>query len=235
MVNAVLFDLDGTLADSGPIITQTISQTMRELAGLDQPDDTYRRYVGPPLTSSFAHLGVAEPDIEAYIEYYRASYDKVHHQTPVFEGVVDLLDTVREKGFAVALATSKLQTVAEEVVRNLGLVGHIDILCGSQPDEVHLGKPAVVEEALNQLKAAGFLDEGAREEQGMDVPLRDDVVMVGDRIYDIEGARQHGVRTILVTWGDSWPEEEALAWKTADTPGELVEILTALQANGFDD
>lgn len=233
MVAAVLFDLDGTLADSGPLITKTISQTMRELAGIDQPHEAYKRYVGPPLNSSFAHLGVAEDDIESYIAHYRTAYNKVYRDTPLFEGVVDLMDSVHDEGFAIALATSKLQTVAEELVKNLGLVGHFDVLCGSLPGEVHLGKPAVVENALNQLKRAGFLTEGAREETGMDVSLRDDVVMVGDRIYDIEGARLHGVRTILVTWGDSWPEEEALAWKTAATPVELFGILKTLQTEGF--
>lgn len=235
MVDAVLFDLDGTLADSGPLITQTISATMRELAGLVQPADVYKRYVGPPLNSSFAHLGVAEVDIHTYIEHYRAAYSKIHHETPAFEGVDDLLERVRDQGFGIALATSKIQDVAEEVVHNLGLTTYFDVLCGSQPGEVHLGKPAVVEAALNQLKGAEYLTEGAREDTGMNVPLRDDVVMVGDRIYDIEGARLHGIRTILVTWGDSWPEEEDLAWKTVATPDELVDLLTEVRKNGFVD
>ncbi|MDP9807069.1 phosphoglycolate phosphatase [Trueperella bonasi] len=234
MLKAVLFDLDGTLANSGPIITSMISQTMRELAGVDQPDAAYRRYVGPPLNESFAHMGVAEAEIESYIDHYRAAYAQVHHMTPAFDGMEELLAAVRERGLAVGLATSKLQALAEEVVGNLGLTDYFDTLCGCHPEEVHLGKAAVVATALDQLAQAGHLGEGAGEpsvgepsagEPSSGVQWRDDVVMVGDRIYDIEGAQQYGVRTILVTWGDTWPDEVALAWKTAATPAELLDIL----------
>lgn len=231
MVNAVLFDLDGTLADSAPLITHTIANTMRELAGVDQPDEHYRRYVGPPLTYSFAHMGVPEPEIDVYIQHYRDAYNLIHHETPPFDGVIDMLDDVRSRGYGVGLATSKMQSVAEEVVENLGMIGHFDVLCGSHPDEVHLGKPAVVAAALRQLAAAGFLAEGPYDEPSMDSPIRDDVLMVGDRIYDIEGARLHGIRTILVTWGDSWPAEEELAWETAATPTDVVRIIDDAEAS----
>ncbi|VEI12561.1 HAD hydrolase-like protein [Trueperella bialowiezensis] len=233
MLRAVLFDLDGTIADSAPIITRTIGNTMRELAGLDQPDSAYRRYVGPPLNESFAHLGVPADEITSYIAHYKAAYAKVHHATPVFDGVPELLGAVRDAGFAVGLATSKMEDVAKVVVENLGLTDYFDVLCGSLPGEVELGKPAVVATALTRLHDAGLLEVGVREKQGMDSPLRDDVVMVGDRIYDIEGARLHGIRTILATWGDSWPEEEKLAWRTASTADEVLEILLDARENGI--
>ncbi|MFP7696024.1 HAD hydrolase-like protein [Trueperella sp. LYQ143] len=233
MLRALLFDLDGTLTDSAPIITRTIAATMRELAGEDRPAEEYIRFVGPPLMSTFTTLGVPKDDIERYIDDYRARYAQMCKETQVFAGVVELLKEVRDAGYATALATSKVQEVAQRICQDLGLSQYLDVIRGASNEKVHQSKAYVVAAALDDLHRRGVIDAGAGSAvEAQDVPqllagesVREDVLMVGDRIFDILGAGAHGIRTVLVTWGDRWPEEEAQAWKVVHTPQQLLDLV----------
>lgn len=230
MVQAVLFDLDGTLTDSAPVVTRIFADTMKALRGLDWPANNYRKYVGPPLQESFRELGATDADVNDYVNEYRQRYAVVGHETRLFDGVAELLTQVRAEGLALALATSKFQRAAKSVCEHLGIADHFDALCGDTTEKNLFGKAEVVGMALDELTAMGILSAS-------DVPrtgeFRDDVVMVGDRIYDIEGAGKHGVRTILVGWSDVWPEEQERAWATVADPQELLELLRRLKNEGF--
>ncbi|QOR46407.1 HAD hydrolase-like protein [Trueperella pecoris] len=70
MVQAVLFDLDGTLTDSAPVVTRIFADTMKALRGLDWPANNYRKYVGPPLQESFRELGATDADVNDYVNEY---------------------------------------------------------------------------------------------------------------------------------------------------------------------
>lgn len=218
-MKAVLFDLDGTLTDSGPIIRRTLRTVMLEKAGVDRPESSYTRYIGPPLTDSFADMGVAPEQIDDYIRDYRGRYDEILDTTPVFDGVRELLAAVKDAGIRSAIATSKWESVAQNVCDCSGITPLVDAVCGSFPDSRH-SKADVVAAAVNQLYECHYLDQPAQ--RGFE---RDDVIMVGDRIYDIEGAGQYGIKTILVTWGEGTEDEEKRAWKVVSTPAELLELL----------
>lgn len=221
-MKAVIFDLDGTLTDSAPIITEVIADTVRQ-AGVDNPPEFYRKFVGPPLPWTFKQLGVPSDEVDWYVEDYRKRYHEAFPRTQIFPGVLDLLDGLGRRGIGRALATSKLHNVTLEVVKTLGLDTHLDVVCGAAPEEEKAGKGPVVRSAIEQLKDGGWITQGA--DDGDLASPRTDLLMVGDRIYDVEGAGQYGVRTVLVTWGESWPNEQEAAWKVVGTPAELEALL----------
>lgn len=248
-LSVILFDLDGTVTDSGPIIRQTLNATMISLAKIDNGEAAYRKYVGPPLRDTFADLGVASDEIDGYVAEYRRRYDQILDQTTAFPGITDVLDRLRAAGFGLAVATSKKEFVAKAVCDSIGLTPYFDVICGASEDEARAEKHHVVEDALQALYERGFLHEPSRvtHPDGSSVhsgladherttvgrsvhgdDARDDVLMVGDRIFDIEGAAVHGIRTILVGWGDTPEGEAELAWDTASTPSELLEMITSL-------
>lgn len=248
-LRAILFDLDGTVTDSGPIIRQTLNSTMISLAKIDNGEATYRKYVGPPLRDTFADLGVASDEIDIYVAEYRRRYDEILDQTTAFPGITEVLESLRAAGFGLAVATSKKEFVAKAVCDSIGLTPYFDVICGASEDEARAEKHHVVEDALQALYERGFLHEPSRVTHPDDSSVhsgvadhewttvgrgvhgddaRDDVLMVGDRIFDIEGAAVHGIRTILVGWGDTPDGEAELAWDTASTPSELLRMIASL-------
>lgn len=233
-LRAVLWDLDGTLTDSSPIIRATLQAVMRGRTGEERDLESLRKYVGPPLYESFSDMGVADDELDVYIADYRARYDEILDQTPVFPGVIDVLDGLRAAGVGTALATSKWESVALNVARHTGLDRHLDIVCGADPRANRHHKHEVIARALDLLEATGVLDPAKRlgeVDLGTALTERDvrhDVVMIGDRDFDTYGAAVHGIRTILVEWGDGSEAEKAGAWAVAATPEQLREILETI-------
>ncbi|WP_124054968.1 HAD hydrolase-like protein [Arcanobacterium ihumii] len=233
-LKAILFDLDGTLTDSAPLICEAMHATMEEKAGRDLPLDSFLRYVGPPLRDSFKELGVEEDQIEDYIQDYRRRYVKVMDQTPLFEGIDNTLREIKDRlGVPLLIATSKQTPLAKEVCDNLGITPLLYKVCGAPSDTAHSTKALVVADALRSLYDDGVVDIPPQEIVTPGVPrndalLRSDVVMVGDRIFDIEGAGAHCIRTILVQWGDAPQSEHDLAWRSVYTQAQLIETLEEL-------
>ncbi|MFC5369959.1 HAD hydrolase-like protein [Arcanobacterium bovis] len=234
-LKAVLFDLDGTLTDSAPLICNALHATMLEKAGLDMPPQSFMPCVGPPLHQSFARMGVAEEQIEDYIGDYRTRYLQVMDQTPLFAGIDRTLKVLKEKlDVPLLVATSKLTHLAQEVCDNLGISPIFDRVCGANTDTMHSSKALVVADALQYLYDAGVLAQAPNAHATPQAPdkeadFRDDVVMVGDRIFDIEGAGAHNIRTVLVQWGGAPKSEHDLAWATVASQEELVGVLCSLK------
>ncbi|MFY9262834.1 MAG: HAD hydrolase-like protein [Actinomycetaceae bacterium] len=230
-LRAVLFDLDGTITDSAPIIRRTMAGLMRDWAGIDRPLEAYSKYVGPPLEDTFAQLGVPAEHIDTFVVEYRRRYDEHLGETTLFDGVVDVLRQVRAQGLGIAIATSKWETVAKAVLDILGVSDLIDTICGSLPDGSRKHKHEVIAHALDQLTELGFIDDADRLET---VPLgtriserdvRHDLIMVGDRDFDTFGAAVHGIRTVLVSWGEGNSAEAKRAWKYVTSSAELTHAL----------
>jgi phosphoglycolate phosphatase len=192
-MRTVLLDLDGTLVDSAPTITEHLAAALAEV-GAPVPDaDRLRRLVGPPFETALPELGLSDEQTAAAITAYRASYEAVAPSvTPVYPGVPALLERLREQGLRLAVATSKPEHLARKIVAGVGLAGYLDLVGGADHVGGRVGKAAVVGSVLERLVAD---------------PARQPVVMVGDRHHDVDGAGAHGIPTVGVGWGYAEPGE----------------------------
>ncbi len=204
-----LLDLDGTLIDSGPVIFDAARFALTAL-GLPEPEDM-RPFVGPPLREGMQSvLGVPASQVDEAMRIYRGHQMEHLADTAIYEGIPAALTELRERGWVLAVATSKFETVAQATTDLLGLTGLVDALAGG--DQVSSAKAVVIERALAKLQ----------------VEPGDSPIMVGDRMHDIEGAHAHGLRSVFAAWGYGSPEESDGATAIAASPGTLVATLTSL-------
>jgi len=204
----VLFDLDGTIVDSAPGILASLTWTYEQLRMPVPPPAELLKWVGPPLLDSFRDLAKLDEDESRYaLSIYREHYAEVgvFDATP-YPGVLDVLRGIHDAGVPLSLATSKPESTARVILDHLGITSAFTEVTGASEDEVRSSKPDVVAEALRRLALHAELTRP---------------VMVGDRIHDVEGAAEHDVPTIFVTWGYGSPAESAGAIAIADTAEEL--------------
>ena len=180
----ILFDLDGTLTDSGEGIFHCAEITLAHF-GLPVPDRKDLRFmVGPPLRESFPRLGIQMQDIEEAITVFRSHYNQVGiYENFPYPGIAEVLDKLKAQGHILCVATSKVETMAHVVLDHFDLTRRFDIICGACAAENRVTKGQVVSHLLTRL----------------DRSL--ETVMVGDTIYDVEGAAEFGIPTIGVAWG----------------------------------
>jgi len=210
---AILLDLDGTITDSAPGITDTLAYTFEQL-GLPVPNQAeLLRYVGPPILDSFRdRAGMTLDERMRALEVYRERYlDRGAYDATLFPGMGLLVADIATAGIALSLATSKPETPATLMLEHFTIAHHFDIVTGASDDEVRSAKADVVAEALVRLRA-------------MDADLTRPI-MIGDRVHDVEGAAAHGIPTIAVSWGYGEPAEWAHARAVAHDVGELRALL----------
>lgn len=211
--SAILLDLDGTITDSAPGITDTLAYTFEQL-GMPVPEyEQLLRWVGPPIMDSFRDLaGMDAATADRALAIYRERYlDRGAYDATLFDGMGTLVQQIAAAGIPLSLATSKPELPATLMLEHFTIAQCFTVITGASADETRSEKADVVEEALRRLR-------------DLDVPL-DNVVMVGDRIHDIEGAAAHGVPTIAVTWGYGSDAEHAEAALVASSTDELRSLL----------
>ena len=211
--SAILLDLDGTITDSAPGITDTLAYTFEQL-GMPVPEyEQLLRWVGPPIMDSFRDLaGMDVATADRALAIYRERYlDRGAYDATLFDGMGTLVQQIAAAGIPLSLATSKPELPATLMLEHFTIAQCFTVITGASADETRSEKADVVEEALRRLRE-------------LDVPL-DNVVMVGDRIHDIEGAAAHGVPTIAVTWGYGSDAEHAEAALVASSTDELRSLL----------
>lgn len=212
MGKTILFDLDGTLTDSGEGIINCATLALRHF-GLPVPGrEAMRVFVGPPLHDTFVKFGVPEDKADEAVEVYRSRYTTVglFENTP-YPGIEDLLKTLKGRGHRLLVATSKPEEMSVQILDKFGLSHYFDRICGATMDRSRVCK----EDVIAYLLSACGTDE--------------DVVMVGDTHYDVEGAAAHGIPTIGVAWGYGTVEamENAGAKAIAYSMDELLTLLNA--------
>ena len=185
MYHYILFDLDGTLTDSKEGIFKSIHYALDKL-GLPVPgDDVLRKFVGPPLWESFmAHCGMTRQEAEQAVTVFRERYTvKGLFENAAVAGCPELLRRLKDKGYRLALASSKPQSHCLPILERFGYADSLDVVAGSEGggDE---DKAAVIRKALARL--------GVPQEE------MHRVLMVGDRMYDVRGAKDCGVDCVGV-------------------------------------
>jgi len=211
--DTVLFDLDGTIIDSAPGIVQSIAHTLRAMDRPVPPMKELLHWVGPPLPQSFESRGGIEPDrVDEAVSIYREQYLNVGaYDAKIFDGMGAILRDLRAEGRHLAIATSKPTTPATLMLEHFTLVPYFSVIAAAADDESRGEKHLIIDDALTGLANLGI------------GPSR--VLMVGDRIHDIEGARQHGIPCAIVRWGYGTSDEWAHAEHQIDTPRQLRALL----------
>jgi phosphoglycolate phosphatase len=209
---AVVFDLDGTLADSAPGIVASYRHTL-DAFGRHASDEAIRACIGPPLAVGLARLGIpAERGVEA-VAIYRRYFGStgIYDQSP-YPGIPELLGHLHERGATLALATSKRQDFAQRILEMFDVAALFTVVAGATEDGARTDKVDIVAFALAQLGIGGSA-----------------AVVVGDRRDDMEAAAAVGARSIAVTWGyGSRAELEAAgAGAFAADPPQLLRLLAA--------
>ena len=207
---SILFDLDGTLTDSGEGIMKSAVYALSHY-GIDAPSEAeLRTFVGPPLTESFARFGVPQHPLTKAVEIYSSRYIPIgrFENTP-YPGIRELLEKLKADGHRLYVATSKPEWMSIEILEHFDLAKYFDMICGASTDFSRNSKEAVIAHLLEEC--------GAQENP----------IMVGDTAYDVIGAKEHGIPTIGVDWGYGRNEdmEKAGAIAIAYTVDELYNLL----------
>jgi pyrophosphatase PpaX len=183
----VLFDLDGTLADTVELILMSYRHTMRTHLGDIPPDERWLSTMGTPLRDQLLAFARSPSEAHAMLETY-TTYQRLVHDRMVkaFPGAEEILADLRARGVRVGVVTSKREEVARRTLAVCGLHAHVEALVCAE--HVQHGKPAP--EAVHLALALLGLSERASE-----------VLVVGDSPYDLRAGRAAGTRTAAVCWG----------------------------------
>lgn len=196
MKKYLLFDLDGTLTDPGTGITACVRYALQSF-GIEETDQAkLEQFIGPPLQDSFMNFyGFDTEQAQAAVEKYRERFqDTGIFENEVYEGIPKMLHTLQSKGFFLAVASSKPQVFVERILDHFDLRKYFKVVVGSELDGTRSNKDEVVQEALNRLFAYKPIQKGQ-------------VYMIGDRKFDVEGAKALGVESVGVTYGYGSMEE----------------------------
>lgn len=203
----VLFDLDGTLLDSAPAVVSRLRETLIAFGVEPPPESELRHLIGPPTPVALGGY-IARDRIDESVLFYRSLVAREGlDNMSLFAGIPEALAQLHERGIPLAVATSKLQAEAERIVADFGVADYFTSVVGASPERVT--KADVVARALVDLETS----------------TRHTPLMVGDRRWDIEGAAEHGVPTVLVSWGYASPEEFDLALARVESPDQLVSFV----------
>lgn len=212
-IHTILFDLDGTLTDSGEGIMNSVEYALNKYGIKVENREQLRTFVGPPLAeqfSKFCGFSVEEGHkaVEVYREYYQV---KGIFENSVYEGIPEVLRKLKDRGYQICMATSKPEKFAKMIAEHFGFAEYFDVIAGSLMDGGRVHKADVIEFVLEQ---CGVTD-------------RKTVLMVGDRCYDIIGAQTAGTHSMGVLFGYGSREEleEAGAELIAETPADIALLL----------
>lgn len=207
----ILFDLDGTLTDPMLGITKSVQYALRSFGILENSLEKLTPFIGPPLTDSFREFyGFSESQAQEALQQYRVYFSKTGiFENRVYEGIPALLTALKAQNRRVYLATSKPTIYAKRILEHFHLNDYVDFTGGSELSGERVEKHDVIEYVL--------------KENGIQ---RENVVMVGDRKFDIEGARAAGICAIGVLYG--YGSRKELTDAGADQLAETVPALSKL-------
>lgn len=216
MFRYCLFDLDGTLTDSREGITKSVQYGLKCI-GIDEPDlKKLEVFIGPPLLDSYMEMyGLDKETAQRAIVFYRERFAPIGiFENAIFPEVPKMLEQLRNKGICLAVASSKPQTFVQKILKHFEIEQYFEVIVGSELDGRRTAKEEVVEEALRLL---GVLDMPFAQRY-------ENCAMIGDRKFDIQGAKAFGLTGVGVRFGFA-PKGELEA-EGADYIAATIEELT---------
>ena len=213
----VLFDLDGTLFDSGEGVKNSVEYALNKFGIKVLDRDSLGCFIGPPLTVSFkTFYGFDEENADRGVAYYREYYaEKGIFEGYVYDGIEDTLKRLKDGGKQIIVATSKPEKFAKEILQKFGIAKYFDFIAGATMDEkTRCTKNQIIEYAM----------------ESCNIDTSTDVIMVGDRLFDIEGAKHFGMECIAVLYGYGSLEEfeKYGAEYIVETPKDVADLLLNL-------
>lgn len=213
MYKAILFDLDGTLTESGEGITKCVQYALEKLGRPETDLKKLEVFIGPPLMEQFMkYADLDEPAARRAVEYYRERYSAIGiFENKPYPGVEHMLQELRRKKYMLAVASSKPEHYVTQILEHFQLTEYFDEIVGSEMNGARTNKTEVIEETLKRL--------------GLE-KHRDQVLMIGDKEHDILGARKAGVDCVAVSYGYGTEEEIAAAGplQTVSSAEELLDF-----------
>lgn len=207
---SILFDLDGTLTDSGEGIINCAIYALETLGLPVPPREALGVFVGPPLQDTFRQFGVPAEKLDEAVRIFRSRYVPIgKFENRPYEGIREALEALLRQGSRLYVATSKPEVTALEILEHFDLSQYFTKICGATLDGTRSSKSQVI---------AYLLDSGVS---------RESCVMVGDTAFDVLGAAAHGIPAIGVAWGYGSVEgmKKAGASAIAETPDALISLL----------
>lgn len=203
----ILFDLDGTLTDPALGIKNSIRYALNKQNRPILSDETLNAFIGPPLIDTFMeYCNVSREEAESLVTDYREYFrSKGMFENKVYPDIPEMLQALKKEGCALFVATSKPEPFAKTILGHFDLAKYFDFIGGSTLQETRTKKTEVIEYVLetNKLNAA-------------------DCLMVGDRYYDIEGARNCNMKVAAVLFGYGDEKELESADYLITSPMELL-------------
>lgn len=210
MIDSILFDLDGTLTDSGEGIIKCAWFALEHF-GIPLPSwDEMRVFVGPPLWDTFEKFGIPKDKTDEAVRIFRSRYVPIgKYENSPYPGIIPVLQTLQSEGLRLYVATSKPETTAVDILNHFDMAKYFTKICGADLEKNRNSKDAVIAYLLN-----GELDASR-------------MLMVGDTEFDVIGASKHGIPTIGVAWGygEVAAMQEAGAARIASDCDELLKII----------
>jgi len=181
--DTVLFDLDGTLTRSEEGITNSARYALEKMGFPVPPEEDLRRFIGPPLYASFRDLcGMNDEQSKLAVSFYRERYVATGlYENSVYVGIRSILQRLKKAGVWLAVATGKPQGPTERILTHFGLAKFFNAVAGIEENDTTADKEQLIQRALPKKYT--------------------NAVMVGDRRFDVEGAKAVGIGSIGVTYG----------------------------------
>lgn len=212
--NYVIFDFDGTVADTGEGILRSLQYSF-EAMGDPIPDlGDLKKFIGPPVYYSYTTFyNVSEDKVDLYIKKYRERYsEKGIYESKVYDGIIELIEKLKSKGVKVGIASSKPERLIYAVADYLEITNLFDVIVGVKSDNSkHSTKAGIITQAMVDMEAED----------------KNEVLMVGDRKFDIDGAHEAGIKCCGALWGFGNEEEfrEHNAEFIVETPLDVLNLV----------
>ena len=183
----ILFDLDGTITESGPGIMNSVEYALNKMNREVGERDTLKKFIGPPLTESMEkYYGMSEEEALLGVKYYREYYhDKGIYENRVYDGLEEVLKKINEAGKQAIVATSKPEEYAKVIIDHFHLTKYFACVAGMEMDGGRGTKAQVITYALEK----------------NDITDKSNVLMIGDREHDVIGAHENGLDCLGILYG----------------------------------